>query len=57
MKKLHYAWVILGVTFLALLTSAAVRATPGVLIVPLEHEFGWSRSLISVSSDRSRPAS
>jgi sugar phosphate permease len=49
MKKLHYAWVILGVTFLALLTSAAVRATPGVLIVPLEHEFGWSRSLISVA--------
>jgi sugar phosphate permease len=49
MKKLHYAWVVLGVTFLALLTSAAVRATPGVLIVPFEHEFGWSRSLISLA--------
>jgi sugar phosphate permease len=49
MKKPHYAWVILGVTFVALLSSAAVRATPGVLIVPLEREFGWSRSLISVS--------
>ncbi len=43
----HYAWVVLGVTFLALLAGAGVRATPSVLIVPLEQEFGWSRSTIS----------
>lgn len=43
----HYAWVVLGVTFLALLAAAGIRATPSVLIVPLEDEFGWSRSTIS----------
>ena len=45
--RVHYAWVVLGVTFLALLAGAGVRATPSVLIVPLEQEFGWSRSAIS----------
>lgn len=45
--KLHYAWVVAGVTFLTLLVAAGLRATPGVLIVPLETEFGWSRATIS----------
>jgi sugar phosphate permease len=45
--KLHYAWVVAAVTFLTLLAAAGVRATPGVLIVPLEIEFGWSRATIS----------
>jgi sugar phosphate permease len=49
MKKPHYAWVALAITFVVLLTSAAIRATPGVLIVPLESEFGWSRATISVA--------
>jgi sugar phosphate permease len=48
-KKAHYAWVVLGVTFVVLLISAAIRATSGVLIVPLEREFGWSRSTVSVA--------
>jgi len=45
--RYHYAWVIAAVTFLILLTAAGVRATPSVLMVPLEKEFGWSRSVIS----------
>ena len=45
--RVHYAWIVAGVTFLILLTSAAIRATPGVLIVPLEQTFGWSRATIS----------
>src|SRR5271166_6060442 len=45
--KLHYAWVVAGVTFLTLLVAAGLRATPGVLIVPLEQEYGWSRTTIS----------
>jgi sugar phosphate permease len=49
MRKPHYAWVVLAITFVVLLTSAAIRATPGVLIVPFEHEFGWSRATISVA--------
>jgi sugar phosphate permease len=49
MRKPHYAWVVLAITFVVLLTSAAIRATPGVLMVPLEQEFGWSRATISVA--------
>src|SRR5690242_17451105 len=48
-RKLHYAWVVAGVTFLTLLVTAGIRSTPGVLIVPLEHEFGWTRASISVA--------
>lgn len=44
---LHYAWVVAGVTFLVLLATAGVRSAPGVLIVPLEREFGWSRATVS----------
>src|ERR1700749_381003 len=46
-RKLHYAWVVAGVTFLTLLVAAGVGATPGGLLVPLETEFGWSRATIS----------
>ena len=43
----HYAWAIAGITFLVLLVGAGIRATPGVLIVPLRQEFGWSTATIS----------
>ena len=46
-KKLHYAWIVAGVTFVVLLLTAGIRAAPGVLIVPLESEFHWSRATIS----------
>ncbi len=39
----------LGVTFATLLVAGATRATPGVLIVPLEQHFGWSRATISLA--------
>ena len=48
-SRLHYAWIVAAVTFVALLVSAGVRATPGVLILPLEHDTGWSRSTISLA--------
>lgn len=47
--RLHYSWVVFGVAFFALLAAAGIRSTPGVLIVPLEHEFGWNRALVSVA--------
>jgi predicted MFS family arabinose efflux permease len=46
---LHYAWVIASVTFFVLLATAGIRATPGVLMVPLESEFGWSSAAISMA--------
>lgn len=45
----HRAWGVAGVTFVALVGAAGFRATPGVLIVPLQDEFGWSRGVISVA--------
>jgi sugar phosphate permease len=45
--RLHYGWVIVAVSFLLILITAGVRAAPGVLIVPLESEFHWSRATIS----------
>jgi sugar phosphate permease len=45
--RLHYAWIIVAVTFVVVVVTAGVRATPSVLIVPLEGEFHWSRATIS----------
>jgi predicted MFS family arabinose efflux permease len=47
--RLHYAWIVVAVSFLVLLVAAGVRATPSVLIVPLEQAFGWTRATISVA--------
>jgi sugar phosphate permease len=47
-RPLHYAWLIVIVTFVTLITTAGFRATPGVIIVPLQDEFGWSRGTISL---------
>jgi MFS family permease len=38
-----------AVTFVTLLGASGFRSTPGVLIVPLEQAFGWSRTTISVA--------
>ncbi|HTD78573.1 MAG TPA: MFS transporter, partial [Chloroflexota bacterium] len=46
---MHYAWVAAGVTFLALLASAAIAATRSILVLPLEAEFGWDRATISLA--------
>ncbi len=46
-QRFHYAWIVAAATFLVLLVTAAVRATPGVLMVPLSEEFGWSTAAIS----------
>ena len=45
---LHYGWIVVGVVFLALLVSSAVRQVPGVVIRPLEAEFGWDRAAVSL---------
>ena len=47
--KVHYAWVIAAITFVVMLITSGVRATPGLFMVPLEAEFGWSRAIISAS--------
>lgn len=46
-RNIHYGWVMVGVTFLAALISAGTVGAPGVFIVPLQHEFGWTTAEIS----------
>ncbi|WP_104525995.1 MFS transporter [Blastococcus atacamensis] len=48
-RRIHPAWWVAAVTFLALVGAAAFRAVPGVLIDPLREEFGWSVSTISAA--------
>ncbi len=38
------AWWIATITFATLIAAAAFRSTTGVMLEPLEAEFGWSRS-------------
>jgi len=45
--RMHYAWIVLGVTFLCLFIAAAVRSVPGIILLSLEHEFHWSRETIT----------
>ena len=47
--RIHYGWLVVSVTFVTLITTAGFRATPGVLIVPLQDEFHWSRATISLA--------
>jgi MFS family permease len=45
----HPAWWVAGVTFLALVGAAGFRAVPGVLMEPLQAEYGWSVTTISLA--------
>lgn len=46
-RDIHYGWVVVAVTFLTSLISSASVGAPGVFILPLEKEFGWSTTQIS----------
>jgi MFS family permease len=46
-RNIHYGWVMVGVTFLTALISAGAVGAPGVFIVPLQKEFGWTTAQIS----------
>lgn len=49
-RGLHRAWWVALVTFLVLLAAASFRASMGVLLVPLEAEFGWTRAELSLAA-------
>ncbi|NWL27984.1 MFS transporter [Paenarthrobacter ureafaciens] len=48
-RRLHPAWIVAAVAFLALVGAAGFRAAPGVLMVPLQQEFGWSTTVLSLA--------
>ncbi|GHJ49138.1 MFS transporter [Catellatospora sp. TT07R-123] len=48
-RSQNVAWAVAAVALVAIVGSAGFRATPGVLIEPLQQEFGWSRGIISIA--------
>ena len=46
-RGVHYGWVSAAVTFLTMLVTAGAVGAPGVLILPLQREFGWDTASIS----------
>ncbi|MGO7792278.1 MFS transporter [Rhizobium ruizarguesonis] len=46
-RSIHYGWVVVAATFLTMLVTAGAMGAPGVLIKPLQDEFGWETSQIS----------
>jgi len=49
LPRVHRAWLVAAVAFVALIGAAGFRATPGALITPLQDEYGWSRGTISLA--------
>lgn len=47
--RVHPAWWVAAVAFLALFAAAGFRGAPGALMVPLHEEFGWSMSIMSLA--------
>jgi predicted MFS family arabinose efflux permease len=45
--RIHYAWIVVGISFTVILIGVGVRAAPGVLLVPLQQAFGWSPDVVS----------
>ena len=49
-SRIHYAWVVLGVLVVVLIAASGIRAAFGVFIKPMEAEFGWSRTSLSIAA-------
>ena len=45
-RGIHYGWAVAAVTFLTMLVTAGAVGAPGVLILPLQREFGWDTATI-----------
>lgn len=46
-RNIHYGWAVAGATFLTMLSTAGAMGSAGVLIGPLQTEFGWTNAEIS----------
>ncbi len=49
MKRIHYSWFILVVTFFSIIVAGITMSSSGVFIDPLEREFQWDRSTIALA--------
>ncbi|WP_246157442.1 MFS transporter [Catellatospora sichuanensis] len=48
-RSQNLVWAVAAVALVSIVGAAGFRATPGVLIEPLEQAFGWSRGTISAA--------
>jgi len=46
---IHYGWIMVALTFLTTICSSAAVSLPGVLLVPMTQEFGWTKADVSGS--------
>lgn len=46
-RGIHYAWVMLALTFMTMLATSAAMGMAGVLMRPLEAQFGWDSGVVS----------
>lgn len=46
-KNIYYGWIVAAITFLTMLATAAAMGSAGILIDPLQAEFGWTNAEIS----------
>ena len=49
LTRIHWAWVVAAVSFIAILGAAGFRSVPGVMMNPLHHEFGWSHGVVGLA--------
>ena len=48
-RGVHYGWIVALVTFLTMLATAGAMGAAGVMLKPLQQEFGWSSAQISMA--------
>ncbi|MGD0640562.1 MAG: MFS transporter [Roseiarcus sp.] len=46
-RGVHYGWLVVAATFLVMLATAGAMGASGVILEPLQREFGWSNADIS----------
>lgn len=49
MKKIHYSWIVLIITFFSIIVAGIIRSSSGVFLEPFEEEFTWGRANISLA--------
>ncbi|MFJ3386510.1 MFS transporter [Lysinibacillus sp. NPDC086135] len=49
MRRIHYSWFILVVTFFSIIVAGITMSSSGVLIDSFEKEFNWDRSIIALA--------
>ena len=49
LPRVHYAWVIIGLSVLLYLGGGSITQAFGVVILPLQDEYGWSQGSITLA--------